>query len=84
LRVLSRTVRIRRRAASTRALKAVSLKVSMRRRDGIRSRRQDRPRATDQFSRGHVDVDLIFYDTTSLHFEINDEEEHAQTKDGRR
>lgn len=29
------------------------------------------------------DVDLIFYDTTSLHFEINDEDEAQQTKDGR-
>jgi hypothetical protein len=30
-----------------------------------------------------ADVDLIFYDTTSLHFEINDEDEALQTKDRR-
>jgi len=29
------------------------------------------------------DVDLIFYDTTSLHFEINDEDEAQQIKDDR-
>ena len=32
----------------------------------------------------NADVDLIFYDTTSLHFEIDDEDERVQTKDGRR
>lgn len=31
----------------------------------------------------NADVDLIFYDTTSLHFEINDEDEALQTKDDR-
>jgi len=31
----------------------------------------------------NADVDLIFYDTTSLHFEINDEDEGPQTKDDR-
>lgn len=31
----------------------------------------------------NVDVDLIFYDTTSLHFEINDEDEAEQTKNDR-
>jgi hypothetical protein len=31
----------------------------------------------------NADVDLIFYDTTSLHFEINDEDEAPQTKDDR-
>ena len=30
-----------------------------------------------------ADVDLIFYDTTSLHFEINDEDEALQIKDRR-
>jgi len=28
----------------------------------------------------NADVDLIFYDTTSLHFEINDEDEDPQTE----
>lgn len=31
----------------------------------------------------NADVDLIFYDTTSLHFEINDEDEALQIKDDR-
>lgn len=31
----------------------------------------------------NVDVDLIFYDTTSLHFEVDDEDEAAQTKGDR-
>jgi transposase len=31
----------------------------------------------------NVDVDLIFYDTTSLHFEVDDEDEHPQTKGSR-
>lgn len=31
----------------------------------------------------NADVDLIFYDTTSLHFEIDDEDEVPQTKDDR-
>jgi hypothetical protein len=31
----------------------------------------------------NVDVDLIFYDTTSLHFEVDDEDDHPQTKDER-
>jgi transposase len=31
----------------------------------------------------HVDVDLIFYDTTSLHFEVDEEDDHPQSKDGR-
>lgn len=31
----------------------------------------------------NVDVDLIFYDTTSLHFEIDDEDAHPERKDGR-
>jgi hypothetical protein len=32
----------------------------------------------------NVDVDLIFYDTTSLHFEVDEEDEVALTKQGRR
>jgi hypothetical protein len=31
----------------------------------------------------NADVDLIFYDTTSLHFEVDDEDEVALVKDGR-
>jgi hypothetical protein len=31
----------------------------------------------------NADVDLIFYDTTSLHFEVDDEDEHATDKEGR-
>lgn len=31
----------------------------------------------------NADVDLIFYDTTSLHFEIDDEDEACSTKDDR-
>jgi transposase len=31
----------------------------------------------------NADVDLIFYDTTSLHFEVDDEDDHPQTKKGR-
>ena len=31
----------------------------------------------------NADVDLIFYDTTSLHFEVDEEDEVEQTKDGR-
>jgi Transposase DDE domain len=31
----------------------------------------------------NVDVDLIFYDTTSLHFEVDEEDEHPQSKDAR-
>jgi hypothetical protein len=30
----------------------------------------------------NADVDLIFYDTTSLHFEVDEEDEVEQTKDG--
>jgi hypothetical protein len=30
----------------------------------------------------HADVDLIFWDTTSVYFEIDDEDEHAQTRRG--
>jgi hypothetical protein len=32
----------------------------------------------------NADVDLIFYDTTSLHFEVDDEDEVVQIKDDRR
>jgi transposase len=31
----------------------------------------------------NADVDLIFYDTTSLHFEVDEEDDHARKKDGR-
>lgn len=31
----------------------------------------------------NADVDLIFYDTTSLHFEVDEEDEATQIKDGR-
>jgi hypothetical protein len=31
----------------------------------------------------NADVDLIFYDTTSLHFEVDDEDDHVQTKEDR-
>lgn len=31
----------------------------------------------------NADVDLIFYDTTSLHFEVDQEDETSQTKQGR-
>jgi transposase len=31
----------------------------------------------------NADVDLIFYDTTSLHFEVDEEDETEQQKDGR-
>jgi len=31
----------------------------------------------------NADVDLIFYDTTSLHFEVDEEDESSQTKDDR-
>lgn len=31
----------------------------------------------------NADVDLIFYDTTSLHFEVDDEDEHPQTQGDR-
>ncbi len=32
----------------------------------------------------NVDVDLIFYDTTSLHFEVDDEDDEELDKDGRK
>jgi transposase len=32
----------------------------------------------------NADVDLIFYDTTSLHFEVDEEDEQELTKQGRR
>ncbi len=31
----------------------------------------------------NADVDLIFYDTTSLHFEVDEEDERTRTKEGR-
>jgi len=31
----------------------------------------------------NADVDLIFYDTTSLHFEVDEEDEKTRTKEGR-